>query len=294
MKKPGLRRSRGRADTRTADQVSCPICGLRNEGRTRFCRNCGLPMGTGADPVRGTKTRRPELPGDRGAGIGAIIGLVVAVVVLAGAGFLIVRTTGDIGSRPTLPPTPPPSAAPAEPTAAPEVTAEPGGGTASAEPVTPPSGVAPDTGFTCKRAGFDDPTSGSWKVTGVVAEAGDRMDTLTMTLTREEGAGSTTIAIERGKSKEVQAAAQLEDSLGTPKALLISFDGDAFADDLFADTPALKAIEQYDVASTSGRLFAAVGVKGEGCYRLYSPEWAAGTQVQPGETVTLVLEVRYK
>ena len=61
-------------------------------------------MGSGGDPVRGTKTRRPELPGDRGAGIGAIIGLVVAIAVLGGAGFFIVRTTGDIGSRATLPP----------------------------------------------------------------------------------------------------------------------------------------------------------------------------------------------
>ena len=294
MRKPGLRRSRGRSDGRTADQVSCPICGLRNEGRPRFCRNCGLPMGTGGDPVRGTKSRRPELPGDRGAGIGAIIGLLVALAVLGVSGYLIVRTSGDISSRPTLPPTAAPSAAPAEPSVAPEATTSPGGGDlATEEPVAPPPESTGDTGFTCKPAGFDDPTGGTWKVTKVRADAGDRMDTLTITLTRQDGPGNTRLDVQRMAARDVE----LTTGLGAPaaaKAIVISFGGDVVADEAFTGTPALKAIDSFDVESLGDGVFAVVGVNRDGCFRLSAPTWAEGADAAPGDTITLLLDVRYK
>ncbi|MFO1539621.1 MAG: hypothetical protein ACKOTZ_04105, partial [Chloroflexota bacterium] len=87
MRIPGMRRGRGdAADARAADQVVCPICNLRNDSLARFCRNCGLPMGTVRDPVRGTRSRRPELPSERSSGLAALVGLVVGVRVRGGGG----------------------------------------------------------------------------------------------------------------------------------------------------------------------------------------------------------------
>ena len=71
--------------------IICPVCGLRNDITVRFCRNCGLPLGAPRDPVRGTTTKRADLPSDRGTGIAAIIGLLVVVGIVGVAGFLIFR-----------------------------------------------------------------------------------------------------------------------------------------------------------------------------------------------------------
>ena len=71
--------------------IICPVCGLRNDITVRFCRNCGLPLGAPRDPVRGTTTKRAELPSDRGTGIAAILGLLVVVGIVGVAGYLIFR-----------------------------------------------------------------------------------------------------------------------------------------------------------------------------------------------------------
>ncbi len=68
--------------------IICPVCGLRNDVTVRFCRNCGLPLGAPRDPVRGTTTKRADLPSDRGNGIAAIIGLVAVVGIVGVAGLI--------------------------------------------------------------------------------------------------------------------------------------------------------------------------------------------------------------
>ena len=78
----------GGADPRTY-QTQCPSCGLLNDGSARFCRNCGLPLGWPQDPVRGTTTRRAELPSERGSGLASIVGLLAALALLAGAAYLV-------------------------------------------------------------------------------------------------------------------------------------------------------------------------------------------------------------
>ena len=71
--------------------IICPVCGLRNDITVRFCRNCGLPLGAPRDPVRGTTTKRAELPSDRGTGIAAIFALLVVVGIVGVAGYFIYR-----------------------------------------------------------------------------------------------------------------------------------------------------------------------------------------------------------
>ena len=90
--------------------IICPVCGLRNDISVRFCRNCGLPLGAPRDPVRGTTTKRADLPSDRGTGIAAIIGLLIVVGIVGGAGFLIYK--GFQGNGETAVATPSPTRAP--------------------------------------------------------------------------------------------------------------------------------------------------------------------------------------
>ena len=144
-----------------------------------------------------------------------------------------------------------------------------------------------------RRAGFDDPTGGTWKVTKVRADAGDRMDTLTITLTRQDGPGNTRLDVQRMAARDVE----LTTGLGAPaaaKAIVISFGGDVVADEAFTGTPALKAIDSFDVESLGDGVFAVVGVNRDGCFRLSAPTWAEGADAAPGDTITLLLDVRYK
>ncbi len=279
------------------DQVVCPICGLHNEGRARFCRNCGLPMGSGQDPVRGTRSRKPDLPGSGSSGLAVLVGLVAAIVVLVGAGALLLGfAPGSPSATPILPPT----AAPAEATASPdpfapsfEPVVEP-----SAGPDEPPASAEPlvaDTGFTCDPSGIDDPTGGSWRVVDAAWEALEKNDRLVLTLERVEGERATRVEIERLASRDAELISGLA-APTTDLSLLLTFNGGVTAKGSIVETPGLKAIDYVNVETSpaSETLYAVVGVAREGCFRLSSPEWKKGKPVAVGETVRLIVDVRFR
>lgn len=216
MRFPGRRRDRGdTANEQRPSHVVCPVCGLRNDVMSRFCRNCGLPLGAPRDPVRGTTSRRADLPSDHGAGIAAIVGLLAAVVVLAGAGWLILRSNsgsdGGVAAAPTPTPivtlapggTPQPQATGGLlPTRAPGASLEPGAlptrrplGSEAPATFEPPAEESPapeasgspapliaDTDFTCEPADFDDPTNGKWRISNAFWGGRDKWDELTLEL----------------------------------------------------------------------------------------------------------------
>src|SRR5688500_15103865 len=73
--------------------IPCPSCGLRNDPTARVCRNCGLPVASATDPLRGVAPGRLGMPGVRASGISATVGLVAVVAVLLVAGVLVL--SGD-------------------------------------------------------------------------------------------------------------------------------------------------------------------------------------------------------
>jgi hypothetical protein len=327
MRIPGLRRKRGdEAYQGAPTQIICPVCGLRNDSMARFCRNCGLPLGAPRDPVRGTVSRRADLPSEHGSGIAAIVGLAAAVVVLAGAAFLILRGSGGSGGTGLLSPTPAGSPRPTAassrapatglPTRAPSSPVPSAGPVASSGPIGPgasgdaiptrrprestspaPEGSAKplvaDTGFTCDPASFTDPTRGAWRVSA--AQWGDRekWDEVTLILTREEGRGRTAIEIEAMTPGEAERLSGLAAPPGD-RALLIRFDGDTVIRQPIVASADLRAVEYLNVEMSGDTMYAVIGVNTDGCYRLFSPEWKRGDETATGETVRLLLDVRYR
>ncbi len=327
MRIPGLRRDRGdEAYEQLPSQIICPVCGLRNDSMARFCRNCGLPLGAPRDPVRGTTSRKADLPSEHGAGIAAIVGLVAAVVVLAGAGFLILRSNsgGDTAVMPT--PTPavmasvppggtlaPAATSGALPTRIPLGTPAPG---TSAEPAasrdpgrrSPTPSVAPsrvpaasvtpaplvaDTDFTCGPADFDDPTRGTWIVTEAMWGARDKWDELTIVLRREDGRGRTNIGVEAMSAREAAQVSGLDEA-PSGRVILITFDGDVERKGAIVAQLSERALDYLNIETTSEATYAVVGVKRDGCYRLVAPAWKKGQETAVGDTIKLLLDVKYR
>jgi hypothetical protein len=314
MRIPGLRRDRGNeAYAQPPSQIICPVCGLRNDSMARFCRNCGLPLGAPRDPVRGTTSRRADLPSEHGTGIAAIVGLVVAVLVLAGAGWLILR--GNNGGAAVLPTSTPaislaagatprpttrpllPSRVPANPDGSPAVatprtrTPQPSdasGANASAGP------LVADTDFTCDLGSFQDPSNGSWSVSEARWGARAKWDELTLVLTREKGKGTTRFDVE---AMSAQEAAQISglDPARDDRVILITLDGDVIMGipPVVADM-GLRTLDFLNVETANDTTYAVVGVNTDGCYRLSAPAWKRGDSIAVGDTVNVLLDVKYR
>lgn len=207
--------------------ITCPVCGLRNDISLRFCRNCGLPLGAPRDPVRGTTTKRAELPSDRGTGVAALVGLVAVVLVAGGAGFMVYRgfqaraDSGAPGASHIAAASVAPTSTPGP--ASPGASAAPGSSVAPSVPVvvlqtpgpdqtpdvtnppatqgpadTPEPGPTPTPratpaalgtrmSWTCKPTGIQDPTKGRWRISRASWSPGSTTDRLTLTLTRVSG-----------------------------------------------------------------------------------------------------------
>ena len=332
MRFPGLRRDRGdTAHEQHPSQTICPVCGLRNDVMSRFCRNCGLPLGAPRDPVRGTVSRRADLPSDHGAGIAAIVGLIAAVVVLVGAGFLILRQSGGDSGTATIPtPTPaaittpaPAAATPAPaasdgvlpsrvplgsfdpgalPTRRPLGSDDPGQETAAPteEPSTAPepsASAAPliaDTDFTCEAADFDDPTKGTWRISEALWGARDKWDELTLVLRREEGKGKTNISVESMSARDAAQISGMDPAL-QDRVILITFDGDVtITQPIVALISSLRQLEYLNVETTSEATYAVIGINRDTCYRMVAPAWKKGQETAVGDTIKLLLDVKYR
>ncbi len=291
----------GGADPRTY-QTQCPSCGMLNDGSAKFCRNCGLPLGWPQDPVRGTTTRRAELPSERGSGLASIVGLLAALALLAGAAWFAFRPGGGGGT--TFVPLPSASAAasasPAPSTAlgSLEPTLQPTDSGATIEPSAPPSGEAtvgptspsgsfsPSTGFTCDQAALTDPTSGRWKITGTNALRNGNSDEMTMTLSRAgDVKGGPTLTIESMRPSDVTARYGITAPSGVDRAIVVSFEGKvSIGVPQAIPSTGLTAIVNTDVETDStGTVRAVLGVNGTGCHQLSVPSWAsdpAATTIQ--------------
>jgi len=78
--------------------VTCPACGLANEPGARVCRNCGLPIASAGDPLRGVKPGRVDLPSAQRSGLSATVGLALVVGLLLVGGTLAVSGGGILNS----------------------------------------------------------------------------------------------------------------------------------------------------------------------------------------------------
>ena len=330
MRLPGRRgEAAAKRPTQFPPTIICPVCGLRNDITVRFCRNCGLPLGAPRDPVRGTTTKRAELPSDRGTGIAAIIGLLVVVAIVGAAGFLIYKgfqanagtaigsprpshvagasalpgaTPGDsVPSTSTAPdasglPGPSGPASTGEPssTDVPTTTAEP---STTAAPSSPPESTAPPIGtmsaWSCKAGVIADPLKGRWRVSRTSWNSGTSADRLNLTLTRVNGTSKVGTKVNLAYMSPTRAASKfgVKRPVGD-HAIVLTFDGPISAGSTMVGTPVMRAITSVDVRrDASGVTHAVVGVTGKGCARMNAAAWKNGSDATT--TVVLTLDVRH-
>jgi hypothetical protein len=274
----------------------------------RFCRDCGLPLGAPRDPVRGTTTRRAELPSDRGAGIAAVLSL-AAIVVLAGiAGFLVFRgfesaSTAGASASTSSPPiaavasgVPVPSVAPratidpdppSGPTEDPGVspTAEPTedpGVTPTDEPVDEPTAapLSTRTGWTCGDAAIQDPLKGRWRILQARWGRQDSFDRLTFDLTRLDGEARRGVIVRMEFLRPARAATRYD--METPagdRALVLTFDGPMnLRQTGLSGRPGFVTLASVEAQTDAeGVVHALVGINGDGCARLVANDWRNGS-----------------
>ncbi len=282
-------------------------------------------MGAPRDPARGTTGRRADLPSDHGAGIAAVVGLLAAIVVLVGAGWLILRSSGGdggtAGARRTpaasmlpgssqapvatgpISATPDPARSPGTgvlPTRRPLASDDPGASPppATAPPATPaPSASAAplvaDTGFTCEQADFDDPTKGTWRITEAMWGPRDKWDELTIVLERVQGKGATNVSVESMTAREAAQVTGMDEAT-LPRVLLITFDGDVTRQDPIVALLSERQLRYLNIETTSEATYAIVGVNKDTCRRMVVPAWKNGKATAVGDTVKLLLDVRYR
>ena len=303
--------------------VVCPVCHLRNEVTARFCRDCGLPLGAPRDPVRGTTTRRADLPSDHGAGMAAVLSLLAAVLIAGAAGFFVFRgfESGGATAAATATPatsgglvtgSPGVSRAPGESflassdgptTVVPGATGEPDPvGTAdptdeaiagrTADPTQRTPAVATSTRFTCGDAAIQDPLAGRWRITQARTSEHSAFDRVTLDLERMSGSAKHGATVAQDYIKPAKAVAQYGVAPPTgARALVVTFDGLIGLRTVITAQPSLTAIKSLEARRDArGVVHLVIGVEGRGCARMIANDWRDGSEATT--TAQLTIDVR--
>jgi hypothetical protein len=226
------------------------------------------------------------MPSARGSGVSATVGLVMVVAVLLLAGTLAVSGGGLLdrgGQIAAGPANPSPGGSPGATGAVdagvspsqpdPLVAGSPG-------PATTSVGAATD--FGCGELAIRDPESSRWALASFVAGARDGFDRVTLQLTRT-GKSPTATLVRAEWTTPREAAARFGISRPTgSRALVLTLDGQVELsanqeiDSSQLDAEGVESLRsvQVFVTEADGLTRAVIGIRGDGCARLESRQWA--------------------
>ena len=285
--------------------VTCPACGLANEPGARTCRNCGLPIASSDDPVRGVAPGRVDLPKVRRSGISAALSLAVVVGLLLVGGSLAFTGGGGLlsgGGRffeAEASPSPTPLTA-----VAPSGGAEQVDSTGDGDELDNPSIKAKTTKFdyTCESDAIKDLSKGRWILSDVVgrlvtADNGTQYDQVYWKLTRpsdKKAKNATTVTMQWSTPKELQERFGIGRVQGN-RALLITFKGpvDISSDqvittDQFEDE-GIDQIKKVQLFEAKGHVRTVIGLKEDSCARMRATGW--GSKKKPAKNARVMLDL---
>jgi hypothetical protein len=282
--------------------VTCPACGLPNEAGARVCRNCGLPIASATDPLRGVAPGRVDMPSTQRSGLSATIGLILVVGLLLVGGTLAVSGGGFLGGGGRLG-----AGGDADPADAPGATTQP----VTAEVV--PEGVdleqptqAPSTGkvgtsfdYTCDDDTIKDVSRGRWFISEVAAgkreDEGGTYDQVYWTMTRQNKKkvkSATTVRMEWSTPKEAQDTYGIGKVQGN-RAIIVTFDGpvsivaDQEIDDTQLQGEGIQQIKRVQLfTGADKKIRTAIGIKGDACARMEARGW--GGKAQPANAKVIL------
>jgi hypothetical protein len=271
--------------------VTCPACGLANESGARVCRNCGLPIASTDDPLRGVRANRVEVIGASRSGVSATLGLALVVGLLLIGGTLAVSGGGILSGGGRLG---------VEPGASPAVgTGQSGaGGSPAAEaPEIPVSGEDPGTtisdgdigtsfDYTCEDDAIRDLSKGKWQLSQF--RVGERLtdegnfDRVTWELSRRgrKGGSGTTVTLQWTTPEDARRE-HGADLVSGQRALVVTFDGPVSAtvgqqvDDLSLEPEGVVQVRTVDMfTGEDDKVRTVVGLRGESCARMSAQNWS--------------------
>ena len=283
--------------------VACPACGLANEPGARTCRNCGLPVASSEDPVRGVAPGRVDLPKVRRSGVSATVGFVLVIGLLLVGGSLAFTGGGGIlssggrffGAEASPSPTP-----------APDVVTVPGttgDGTGSeAEEEVLPKGTTTKFDYTCEDGAIKDLSRGKWFLSDVVgslkeAEDGTDFDQIYWKLSRttdKKTKNATTVTMQWATPKELQDRFDIGRVQGN-RALLVTFTGpidtsssQIIETEQFQDE-GIDQVKRVQMFETGKKIRTAIGIKEDSCARLRATGW--GDKKNPPQNARVMLDI---
>lgn len=271
--------------------MTCPACGLANEAGARVCRNCGLPIASADDPLRGVRANRVEIAGASRSGVSATLGLALVVGLLLIGGTLAVSGGGilsgggrlgvDAGASPSAgsggndPGSSPGAVAPAIP----DGQDDPGGSGGQARDI----GTSFD--YTCEDGAIRDLSKGRWQLSQF--RVGERLtddgnfDRITWELARRgrKGGAGTTVTMQ-WTTPEVARREYGADLVKGQRAIVVTFDGPVAAtvgqqiDDLSLEPEGVVQIRTVDMfTGEDGKVRTVIGLREDNCARMSGQNW---------------------
>jgi hypothetical protein len=267
--------------------VTCPACALANEAGARVCRNCGLPIASAADPLRGVKSGWVDLPTAQRSGLSASVGLALVIGLLLLGGTLAVSGGGILSGGGRLGVDPAASASP-------EVVASAAANVDGSGPVTPPdgtetgeetaSGIGTSFDYTCENASIADLSSSKWFLSlfraGLRDEEAEAYERITWEMSkRGDGNQGTTATMEWTTPREARSAYGATLVSGS-RAIVVTFDGPLDItvgqqiDQLLLEPEGMTQIRTIDMfEGEDGKVRTVIGIRGDGCARMSSLGW---------------------
>jgi hypothetical protein len=261
------------------------------------CRNCGLPVASTNDPLRGVAPGRIDMPSSQRSGLSATIGLVLVVGLLLVAGTLAVSGGGILnsGGRLGVDPVESASAPPADTSGDladrtqvdPEVITDAedssGGSTA---------GLGTKFDYTCDAGAIKDLSRRKWFLSQFSAGSriDDGYDQVTWSLTRQSTAKARKAAVARMEWLTPSEARSKYGALGKvqgSRALVVTFDGpvdinaNQTLDSLLLereDVDQIKNIQMFE--GSDGNVHTIVGLRSDSCARLEARGWSKNSKLK--------------
>jgi len=270
----------------------------------RTCRNCGLPIASDSDPLRGVAPGSVDLPKVRRSGLSATVGFVLVIGLIIVGGTLAVSGGGILGSGGRFVTGPGVTAS-----AAPLGSGDPGSGEVigplgSGDPGNANTDTPTATGtsfeYTCDDDAIKDLSKGKWFLSevqaGVRSDEDGAFDQVYWKMTRQSQKNvkkATTVTMEWTTPKEAQEKYGIPRVLGN-RAIVVTFNGpvDITANQTIesyqleaADIEQVKKIQLFE---SGGKVRTVIGLRSDSCARMEAKGW--GGKAKP-KAARVILDI---
>ncbi len=267
--------------------IRCAVCGTANEPTRAFCLKCGSRLGPGAQAPSSRSRVLPFLVA------GAAV---VVVIVLLGAGFVLLGGNAQSSAHPSQPPSTGPgtsSVAINSPLASNDAHSQaPASDEASQPASSAPSGDAgspPVAGFSCADQQLAATAPGRWIVKSARWGHRGTADFLAIALAPGADAGATaSVAATLVPLGQVASRFGVSPPASGEIALVLTFSHAVGFGGPFKSQVGYQVLDAFKVAKGDQKLVdVVIGVTGGGCYNLSSDGWTSGSR----SSTELVVEI---